>query len=122
MKCNRFKRVKVNRICCFVLQVESFETEKNKISQELKKLKLSSKETMEEMEEKHKSEITTLTKEHEFKMKDLQDEHNSKIKTLAKEIHQKLAEKDKSYEDSFSEAVGKYCMHFSDQHNIQSIY
>lgn len=87
------------------IQVESFETEKNKISQELKKLKLSSKETMEEMEEKHKSEITTLTKEHEFKMKDLQDEHNSKIKTLAKEIHQKLAEKDKSYEDSFSEAV-----------------
>lgn len=122
MKCNRFKRVKVNRICSFVLQVESLETEKNKISQELKRLKLSSKETMEEMEEKHKSEITTLTQENEFKMKDLQDEHNSKIKTLAKEVHQKMAEKDKSYEDSFSEAVGKYCMHLSDQHNIHSIY
>ncbi|CAE1254672.1 GOLGA4 [Acanthosepion pharaonis] len=87
------------------IQVESLETEKNKISQELKQLKLSSKETMEEIEEKHKSEITTLTQEHEFKMKDLQDEHNSKIKTLAKEVHQKMAEKDKSYEDSFSEAV-----------------
>ena len=98
------------------MQVENLESETNKVNQEIKKLKLSSKELLDEMKEKHKSEITTLNQEHEIKMRDLEDEHNSKIKTLAKEIHQKLAEKDKCYEDSFSEAVGKYYIYLLHQH------
>lgn len=86
-------------------QVESLQSEKDKVGQELKKLKLSTAETVEEMKAKHESEITVIKNEHELKMADLQDEHNSKIKTLAKDVHKKLAEKDKTYEDSFSEAV-----------------
>lgn len=74
----------------------------------MQKLKSSFEESKLNSEKKHTQEVELLKKEHELEKQDVENIHNAKIKALVKDVHQQLAEKDKGYEESFNEALGKF--------------
>ena len=54
----------------------------------------------------NEKEITRLKSEYDERLKDMENDQASKIKQLVKEFNLELAEKEKSFQESFSEAAG----------------
>ncbi len=52
--------------------------------------------------------MSRMKSEFETHIEDLEQEHNSAIKQVLKECNLKMAEKDKEFQETFGEAVGKW--------------
>ncbi|XP_041365531.1 golgin subfamily A member 4-like isoform X2 [Gigantopelta aegis] len=91
----------------FEQSVEKLNTEKSVLQKQVADIEREKIELAEMMENQHSSEVEKLKNDFEDQLQARDDEQTVKIKQLVKEMNLKLAEKEREFEQTFSNAVDK---------------